>query len=99
MAPIVPEVLGLGFFANLGDTHHFFQPWLNDRNGRGSVFYPSFLSRIFGRRKKRSSGFNGMDIISPQGIYLLQLIFSDQTTKSTFQFFYAEHYIKLNFFL
>ena len=75
MAPIVPEVLGLGFFANLGDTHHFFQPWLNDRNGRGSVFYPSFLSRIFGKRKKRSSGSNKMDMIAHQGMYFLQFEF------------------------
>ena len=61
MAPIVPEVVGLGFFANLGDTNHFFQPWLNDRNGKGSVFTPSFLYRLFGRRKKRSYGNYDMD--------------------------------------
>ena len=70
MAPIVPELLGLGFFANLGDTNHFFQPWLNDRNGRGSVFTPSFLSRLFGKRKKRSLGSNEPKTMESIGKYM-----------------------------
>ena len=58
MAPIIPEVLGLGFYANLGDTNKFFMPWLNPRNGRNSVFTGSFLSRLFGKRKRRSLNNN-----------------------------------------
>ena len=70
MAPIVPEAVGLGFFANLGDTNHFFQPWLNDRNGRGSVFTPSFLSRLFGKRRKRSLDDQGMENYPTLGKHL-----------------------------
>ena len=58
MAPIIPEVLGLGVYANLGDTHKFFMPWLNPRNGRNSVFTSSWLARLFGRRKRRSLNNN-----------------------------------------
>ena len=58
MAPIIPEVLGLGVYANLGDTQKLFMPWLNQRNGRNSVFTSSWLSRLFGRRKRRSLNNN-----------------------------------------
>jgi hypothetical protein len=58
MAPIIPEVLGLGVYANLGDTRKLFMPWLNPRNGRNSVFTSSWLSRLFGRRKRRSLNNN-----------------------------------------
>ena len=58
MAPIVPDVIGLGLYANLGGTNKFFMPWLNPRNGRTSVFEGSWLSRLFGRRRRRSSRNN-----------------------------------------
>ena len=55
MSPIVPEAFGLGFYANLGWTRQFFQPWLNSRNNRDSVYQSSFLGRIFGKKRRRRS--------------------------------------------
>jgi hypothetical protein len=41
--------MGINTSANLGDTNHFFVPWLIPRNNRNSVYVPNFLGKLAGR--------------------------------------------------
>ena len=39
-------------YLNIGDTNKFFMPWFIPRQNRHSVFQSTFLSRLFGRRRR-----------------------------------------------
>ena len=39
-------------YLNIGDTNKFFMPWFIPRQNRHSVFQSTFLSRLFGRKRR-----------------------------------------------
>ena len=43
----------LGTYLNLGSTNKFFMPWLVPRNQKDTVYQATWLSRFFGKRRRR----------------------------------------------
>ena len=75
-------------YLNIGDTNKFFMPWFIPRQNRHSVFQSTFLSRLFGRRRRDIADEDIEFEINGKKysfiIYLTILIYSDNSIYSLF---------------
>ena len=75
-------------YLNIGDTNKFFMPWFIPRQNRHSVFQSTFLSRLFGRRRRAIADediefeINGKKYSFV--VYLLVLFYSNDSNDSLF---------------
>ena len=75
-------------YLNIGDTNKFFMPWFIPRQNRHSVFQSTFLSRLFGRRRRDIADediefeINGMKYNFVA--YLLVLFYSNDSNDSLY---------------
>ena len=71
-------------YLNIGDTNKFFMPWFIPRQNRHSVFQSTFLSRLFGRKRRDIADEDiEFEINGRQYSYIVYLFYSMHSSYSS----------------